>query len=258
MDYLSINKKAWDKRTKVHINSKFYDVAGFIQGKSSLNDIELEEVGAVEGKSLLHLQCHFGQDTLSWVRLGAIATGVDLSTESITQANRLSKQANLKANFICSDIYTFGERNTEKFDIVFTSYGALCWLPDLTKWALTIANSLKIGGQLNIIEFHPYIELQSGYSYFATDKPDLEEEGTYTENCTAEKSAMATWPHPISEVLNALISVGITIESFNEFPYSPYNCFEGLEKIEGKGYELIIKGQQVPLVYSIKGKKIHS
>ncbi len=256
MDYLAVNKEAWDKRTKVHVDSQFYDVKAFIKGKSSLNDIELNEVGNVDGKSLLHLQCHFGQDTLSWARLGAKVTGVDLSLEAISQAVSLAETLNIDSDFICADIYEYGETNNKQFDLVFTSYGALCWLPDLTKWAITVANSLKVGGQVNVVEFHPFQDILSGSSYFKTDNPVVENEGTYTENCPGEKSTMVTWAHPISEVINALIKAGISIDSFNEYPYSPYNCFEGLEKTSDNNYQLISSGQQVPLVYSIKGQKL--
>ncbi len=256
MDYLALNKKAWDKRTKVHVDSKFYDVDAFIKGKSSLNAIELKEVGDVEGKSLLHLQCHFGQDTLSWARLGAKVTGVDLSQEAISQAESLAETLNIDSSFVCADIYEFGETNQQRFDVVFTSYGALCWLPDLARWAQTIVKSMKVGGQVNIVEFHPINEILSGHSYFNTNTPDIENEGTYTENCPGVKSKMVTWAHPISEVINALIGVGICIDSFNEYPYSPYNCFEGLEKISEDKYQYLSSGQVVPLVYSIKGRKI--
>ena len=127
MDYLSINKEAWDKRTNVHVKSEFYDVASFKNGRCSLNPIELKQVGNVEGSSLLHLQCHFGQDTLSWALLGAEVTGVDLSAAAIKQANSLKQALGLRANFIESDIVKFGSENTQHFDIVFTSYGVLCW-----------------------------------------------------------------------------------------------------------------------------------
>ena len=143
MDYLNINKEAWDKRTKVHVDSKFYDVEAFKDGKSSLNNVELEQVGYVKGKKLLHLQCHFGQDTLSWARQGAIVTGVDLSTEAIEQAKKLSSALGLDATFFAQDIYQFGEENLEKFEVVYTSYGVLCWLPDLSQWAKVIANSFE-------------------------------------------------------------------------------------------------------------------
>lgn len=255
MDYLAINKEAWDKRTLVHIESKFYDVETFLAGRSSLNPIELAETGDVAGKSLLHLQCHFGQDTLSWARLGAEVTGVDLSPEAIEQAKGLAEKTGLKAQFILDDVYHFGETSSEQFDIVFTSYGALCWLPDLERWASLIARLLKPGGQLNLVEFHTFNELLSGYSYFPSSTPDIESSGTYTENFPGEESEMVTWPHSLSEVISALIKAGIVIENFNEFPFSPYNCYEGLEYVEGRGYQKLFKGHQIPLVYSITGRK---
>ncbi|MDR7119682.1 class I SAM-dependent methyltransferase [Rheinheimera soli] len=146
MNYLQINKNAWDKRTEVHVDSKFYDLDSFKKGKCSLNPVELNEVGNVEGKSLLHLQCHFGQDTLSWARLGAIVTGVDLSSNAIGQANALKNDLGLEATFIESDVCQFGREHTKQYDIVYTSYGVLCWLPNLDEWANTIAKSLKTGG----------------------------------------------------------------------------------------------------------------
>ncbi|EPJ52920.1 MAG: methyltransferase [Osedax symbiont Rs2] len=255
MDYIKTNKKSWDKRTEIHISSKFYDVEGFLNGKNALQEIELNELGDVSGKSLLHLQCHFGLDTLSWARLGANVTGVDLSSTAIAKAKSLSAQAGLNSHFICSDVYSFGERSQEKYDIVFVSYGALCWLPDIDKWANVVANSLKPGGTFYIAEFHPFYDILSGYSYFHNLEPDIEEEGTYTENDTGEKSTLITWAHPLSEVLNALIAAGIQITRLNEYPYSPYNCFEAmLEREKGKFY-LSHKEQDIPLVYTIKGIK---
>lgn len=255
MDYLSINKEAWNKRTKIHIDSKFYDVESFKKGKCSLNKIELDQVGNVEEKSLLHLQCHFGLDTLSWARLGADVTGVDLSSEAINYAKSLTSSLKLKAKFIESDIFKFASENTKKYDIVFTSYGVLCWLPNLVDWAESIAKSLKVGGEFHLVEFHTFNDLLSGYSYLSKDKPDIEEEGTYTENCDGSKSTTVTWSHPASEVINSLIGAGLSIESFCEYPFSPYNCFENLEFVENRGYQMLYKGQQVPLIYSIKAIK---
>jgi SAM-dependent methyltransferase len=255
IDYLTINKEAWDQRTKVHIASKFYDVESFKKGKSSLNPIELNQIGNVEGKKLLHLQCHFGLDTLSWARKGAEVTGVDISTEAIEQANVLKLSLGINATFVAQDIYQFDKDNSEKFDIVFTSYGVLCWLPNLKHWAQVIANSLSIGGELHLVEFHTFNDLLSGYSYFPETEPDVEDEGTYTENCDGTKSKVVTWAHSLSEVINALISSGLSIEFFNEYPFSPYNCIEGLEHVSDQGYQMLHKGQQVPLIYSIKAKK---
>jgi SAM-dependent methyltransferase len=230
-------------------------VDGFLKGACSLRDIELNEMGKVDKKTLLHLQCHFGLDTLSWARKGAIVTGVDLSDTAINKANALKVKTNLKAEFICSDIYEFGKKVKPVFDIVFTSYGAVCWLPDLTKWADVIGRSLKTGGIFYMVEFHPIHDIFSGFSYFHKSDPDIEIEGTYTENSGELKTTLMTWAHPLSEVVNSLINTGIQIEFLNEYPYSPYNCFEGLKEREKNKFYLTCSGHDVPLVYSIKGVK---
>ncbi|WP_105167909.1 class I SAM-dependent methyltransferase [Pseudoalteromonas sp. T1lg23B] len=255
MDYLSINKQAWNKRTQIHLESKFYDVEGFKKGQSSLNPIELEQLGNVTGKSLLHLQCHFGQDTLSWARRGAKVTGVDLSADAIMQANLLAQSLALEANFIESDIYQFGQDNQQQFDLVFTSYGAICWLPDLIEWAKVIAKSLKVGGEFHMVEFHMFNDLLSGMRYFPNGQADVDQEGTYTENCDGTQSTIVTWSHSLSEVINALIGAGLNIESLNEYPYSPYECFDDLEYVQGFGYQKLYQNQQVPLLYSVKAIK---
>ncbi len=254
-DYISVNREAWNKRTKLHVESSFYDVKSFVEGKNTLNQVELEQLGSVKGKSLLHLQCHFGLDTMSWARLGADVTGVDLSSESIKQARELAESTGISAQFIESDVIAFGERNSKQYDIVFSSYGALCWLPNLNDWAKVIANALSVGGEFHLVEFHTFNDVFSGYSYFPEETPSIDQDGTYTENCDGETSTMMTWSHPVSEVITALLEAGLTLESFSEYPFSPYNCFEGLEYVEGKGYQMLHKGQQVPLLYSVKMSK---
>lgn len=255
MDYLTINQTAWDKRTKIHFGSQFYDVAGFKAGNSSLNPLEIAQLGEVSGRSLLHLQCHFGLDTLSWARLGAKVTGVDLSGQAIAQARQLAEELDIAAQFIESDIYQFGKHNSTKFDIVFSSYGVLCWLPDLDRWAQTIAKALNSGGEFHLIETHPITDLLSGYSYFDKASADIEQEGTYTENCDGEQQTIVTWSHSISAVVNALTQVGLIINSLHESPYHPYPCFDQLEYVSDKGYQRLHQGQQVPLIYAIKAIK---
>lgn len=258
MDYLKINKAAWDKRTAIHIKSKMYDVAGFLAGDDhiSLTDIELTGLGDVKGKSLLHLQCHFGQDTLSWARLGAKVTGVDLSSAAIEQATTMATQTGLDARFICSDVYSFNEAAQEQFDIVFTSFGTIGWLPDIQQWADVVARSLKPGGTFYIAEFHPFHDIFDGYSYFHKPEADVDEEGTYTENDTGETSTLMTWAHPLSDVVNALLAAGIQINQLNEYPHSPHNCFAGLVEREKGRFYLTHNGQDIPMVYSIKGSKV--
>nr|HMQ81182.1 class I SAM-dependent methyltransferase [Ignavibacteria bacterium] len=133
--YIEVNRDLWNKKTPVHVTSEFYDVASFKKGKSSLNPAELEALGDVSGKSLLHLQCHFGMDTLSWARLGAKVTGVDLADKAIDAARELNAELGLDAEFICSDVFDLKNVLDKKYDIVFTSYGTIGWLPDLDKWA---------------------------------------------------------------------------------------------------------------------------
>ncbi len=257
MDYLKVNKAAWDKRTEIHVTSKMYDVAGFLAGNDhiSLTDIELTGLGDVKDKSLLHLQCHFGQDTLSWARLGAKVTGVDFSSAAIEKAKSLAQQAALDARFICSDVYSFNGAAQEQYDIVFTSFGAVGWLPDIHKWADVVTRSLKPGGIFYIAEFHPFHDIFDGYCYFHKPEADVDEEGTYTENDSGEKSTLMTWAHPPSDVINALIQAGLQITRFNEYPYSPHNCFEGLVEREQGRFYLSHNGQDIPMVYSIRACK---
>lgn len=254
--YFEMNRVGWDLRAKAHFESKFYDVAGFLAGATSLREIELAELRNVDGKRLLHLQCHFGMDTLSWVREGAVCTGVDISPVAIHKARELSEQLGLDAEFVCSDVYSFERSNPAPYDIVFTSYGAVCWLPDLKPWAEVVASNLTAGGRFYIAEFHPIYDLLAGYSYFTRDRPDIDEEGTYTENGADAVAPLATWAHPMSSVLNALIGVGIQIERVSEFSYSPYNCFEGMEEREPGRFYLSHRGNDVPIVYSITGRKV--
>jgi len=258
IDYFEMNRIGWDRRAKVHIKSAFYDLKGFLAGNTSLRDIELNELGSVAGRSLLHLQCHFGMDTLSWARLGARCTGVDLSPVAIEQANVLTQKTGLAARFVCSNVYDFQRGAVDPYDIVFTSYGAVCWLSDLHQWAEVVASNLAIGGTFYMVEFHPIYDLLAGYSYFTTEVPDVEIEGTYTENGTDAMAELATWTHPLSNVLNALVSAGIRIEHLNEFPFSPYNCFDDMEEGEPGRFYLRHKGHDVPIVYSLKGTKVET
>jgi SAM-dependent methyltransferase len=254
--YFEMNRAGWDQRVKAHFESRFYDVDGFFAGDTSLREIELAELTNVSGKRLLHLQCHFGLDTLSWSRLGAICTGVDISPVAIEKARELAAGSKFDTTFICSDIYGYERHDDKPYDIVFTSYGTVCWLPDLRKWAEVVASSLVKGGTFYMVEFHPIYDLLAGYSYFTQDAPDVDEEGTYTENGADVVAKLATWAHPLSSVINALVGVGIQLERLKEYPYSPYNCFEGMVEREPGRYYLSHKGHDVPIVYSLTGRKV--
>jgi len=260
-EYFAANKHLWNQRTIVHKDSSFYNLAGFKAGETVLTPIEMKELGDVKGKKMLHLQCHFGMDSLNWARLGADVTGVDLSDEAIKEAIQLNEELGLNAKFVCCNVYDTSDYVHELFDIVFTSYGTIGWLPDLDKWAKVIEEKLKPGGTFYIAEFHPVVWMFDDdfthikYSYENKDVIVTENEGTYTDRKADIKGKEYSWNHSISEVLNALINAGLQIELFNEHMYSPYPCFRNtVETEKGKWH---IKGMEgkIPMVYSVRAIK---
>ena len=260
-DYININKATWNNKTDVHIASDFYDNEGFLNGKSTLQTIELELLGDISGKKILHLQCHFGQDTMTFSRMGAKATGIDLSDKAIDRAREFTVNLNLETTFICCDLYDAPNYLDEKFDIVFTSYGTIGWLPDLDKWANVIAHFLKPDGKFIMAEFHPVVWMfddyfnEVHYNYFNVETIIEDESGTYADRYSDIKAQTITWNHPTSEVLNALINSGLEINSFNEFDYSPYNCFKETEEFEPQKFRIKHLGNKIPMVYSLLATK---
>lgn len=257
-NYLEINKALWNKKTAVHYESAFYDTKEFIKGKSSLNEIELGLLGDVKGKSILHLQCHFGQDSLSLARMGADVTAIDLSDEAIKKAIDLSEIINTPCNFVCTDLYSSPKVIDKKFDIVFTSYGTIGWLPDIDKWAKVVSHFLKPNGVFVMAEFHPVIWMYDDdflgikYRYF-NDKPIIEEEtGTYADKEAEITEQFVCWNHGLAEVIGSLLSNGLSLENFDEYDYSPYDAFSKTKKLGERKYQIEPFGNKVPLVYSLK------
>ena len=261
IDYLAKNKESWNKRTLLHVDSDFYDNKAFIAGKSSLNSIELVLFGEVAGKKILHLQCHFGQDSISLSRLGAEVTGIDLSDQAIRTAQELAVKTGQTTTFICSDVYDLPNHLNEQFDIVFTSYGTIGWLPDIDKWANVVQHFLKPGGQFVFAEFHPVVWMfdddftKVNYNYFK-DAPIIEiESGTYANPEADVKLENVTWNHGMAEVMMSLINAGLSIEEVHEFNYSPYDCLRHLEEFEKGKFRIKHFGNNIPLVYSIRAEK---
>lgn len=261
-DYFGTNKETWEKKVPIHAESSFYDVPSFLNGKSSLNSYELDALGDVNGKSLLHLQCHFGQDTLSWARMGALATGVDISEEAITLSRKLNKQLGLSAEFVCCNVLDTSIHIKEQFDVVFTSYGVIGWLPDLKPWALVIAERLKSGGTFYMVEFHPIVwmfdytgdrpVMKYGYNQ---DEPIYEEyEGTYAQPHATMISKEYGWNHGLGEVVTALIDAGLKVEFLREHHASPYDVLPDLVINENGLYES--KDHLYPLIFEIKATKV--
>lgn len=260
-NYIDINRKSWNNKVDAHVASDFYNMEGFIKGKSSLNAIELDLLGDVKGKSILHLQCHFGQDSLSLARMGAKITGVDLSDKAIEKAKELAEQLELDANFICCDIYELPSILNQTFDIVFTSYGTIGWLPDLDKWANLISNFLKPKGKFVFAEFHPVVWMfdddfeRIGYNYFKEDAIIETENGTYADREADLIQTTVSWNHSMSEVVNRLITNGLEINVLNEYDYSPYNCFKHTVEFEPSKFRIKHLGNKIPMVYAILASK---
>lgn len=261
VSYIHINRKAWNNKTLAHLQSSFYDMDGFRAGQSSLKSIELELLGDIQGKTLLHLQCHFGQDTLSLCRMGAQVTGVDLSDRAIDTARELAAEMQLDARFICCDVYDLLQQTVELYDIVFTSYGTIGWLPDLKKWAQVIAKSLKPGGKFVMAEFHPVVWMfdnqfkEVGYHYFNTGEIVETEQGTYADRNAPIEQEYVCWNHSLGEVLQSLMDAGLTLQHFGELDYSPYNCFEGAEEYEPGKFRIQHLGNKIPMVFTIVAEK---
>lgn len=256
-NYIEINRQSWNNRTDAHLKSDFYDLDRFLKGKTSLNEIELNLLGDIKGKTILHLQCHFGQDTVSLSRLGADVKGVDLSDKAIESAKQIAKDTNSNAKFICCDIYDLPNHLDEKFDIVFTSYGTIGWLPDLDKWAKIISKFLKPNGQFVFVEFHPVVWMfddnfkKIDYRYFNSGAIIETENGTYADKEANISQSYVMWNHGLSEVVNNLISNGLEINSLDEFDYSPYNCFNKTIEFEPKKFRIAHLNNKIPMVYSI-------
>ncbi|MFD1063202.1 class I SAM-dependent methyltransferase [Winogradskyella litorisediminis] len=261
-NYFETNKATWNKKVAVHAQSDMYNMEAFKAGKSSLMPYELKALGDVKGKSLLHLQCHFGQDTLSWSRMGAKCTAVDLSDEGIKLAKQLNEELGLDAEFVCCNVLDTSKHISETFDVVFTSYGTIGWLPDLKPWAHMISERLKPGGVFYIVEFHPILWMFD----YNEDKPEMkyhysqdeviydEYEGTYADQSSKMESKEYGWNHGLGDVVNALIEAGLQIEYLNEHDESPYDVFPDLVKSENGMY--IMKNQLFPMIFEIMARKV--
>jgi SAM-dependent methyltransferase len=259
--YFQTNKATWNEKVKEHSKSEMYDLEAFKDGKTSLMKYELEALKDVKGKSLLHLQCHFGQDTLSWSRLEANCVGVDISDEGVKLAQKLNEELNLNAEFVCCNVLDTSEFIKDTFDIVFTSYGVIGWLPDLKPWGILIAERLKKGGVFYMVEFHPivwmfdYLEGKPNMKYGYNQKEVIYEEyeGTYADDTSKMISKEYGWNHGLGEVVSALTEAGLHIEYLKEYDESPYNVLPDL--VETKSGMYATKDKLYPLIFELKAIK---
>ncbi len=256
-NYLHVNKALWNNKVPHHLSSDFYDMPAFLAGKTSLRHIELGLLGDITGKRILHLQCHFGQDSISLARMGALVTAIDFSEKAIEAARELNSQTGQNVHFICSDVYALPEVLKDEFDMVFTSYGTIGWLPDLDKWAGVVKQFLKQGGQFFFIEFHPVVwmldnDLQEiTYRYFK-DEPIVEiTEGTYADPNAELKDESISWNHGMAEVISSLLNQNLTLTHIQEYDYSPYACFPDVMEEGSEIYRPKHLGNKIPMTYSL-------
>lgn len=269
--YFAANRARWDEVVEIHAASDFYGVDRFLAGESTLLSLDLEEVGEVAGKSLLHLQCHFGMDTLSWAREGATVTGLDFSPEAVATARDLAKRAGLEATFVESNVYDAPKVIDGQFDIVYINLGAICWLPDIREWAHVASSFVKPGGFLYLRDAHPAAmtldldvsdqSLVMRYPYFETESPlrwdDVEDYAD--EHAKLKNPVFYEWNHGLGEIVNAVIAAGLRLEFLNEQNWSVYRATPWMEETEPGIYRLPVPDRQnIPLMFSLRASRCSS
>ncbi|GAA2818550.1 class I SAM-dependent methyltransferase [Kitasatospora sp. CM 4170] len=248
-DWRAANRANWDERVPIHVTGAFYDVPGFVAGDDSLRGFELAEVGDVDGRTLLHLQCHIGLDTLSWARRGAAVTGLDFSAPAVETARDLAAKIGADdARFVVSDVYDAVEAlGGRTFDVVYTGFGALCWLPDVDRWARTAAALVAPGGFLYLAEYHPITDVlgEDGRTieedYFRREPTVWDEPGTYADPGAATTATVTVeWRHGLGDVVSALVAAGLRLEFLHEHDHAHFRLPDG---------------GGVPKVYSLRATK---
>ena len=263
---MEANRLHWDELVPVHAASAFYDVAGFKAGRTSLRDIELRELGDVSSRTMLHLQCHFGLDTLSWRRAGATVTGVDFSAKAITLARQLSAETGLEARFVEANVYDLPGVLHETFDVVFASYGVICWLPDLDRWAEVAAQFVAPGGVLYLVDDHPSaglltegadgaLAVDSGYA--RRPQPERsDKEGSYADPAARIRTPNFEWTHTLGEVVSALTGADLSVRWLHEHPVCGWQRLKAMVRGDDGWWRLPPPHDRLPLTFSIMASAV--
>ncbi len=235
------NSQAWDAVAKTHYEN--YHVEKLREGEPLLSELIRSEVGDVRGKSLVHLLCHIGTDTLSWGLLGAEVTGVDISPESIKYARKLADQLDVEATFVVSDVMEVAGKLARTYDVAFASTGVLCWIPDIEKFAATVRQLLKPGGFFYLHDGHPFRDVfkrtEDGqlivtYDYFSRSTWEFETFVDYTEKDKKIPVKSYEWSWTLGDVVTAFCRAGMRIEFLHEFPQYFYSGYTGYDVEENK------------------------
>ncbi len=262
-DWIAINKAMWDERVPIHVASEFYDVEGFLAGDSTLRQFELDELGDVDGLTLVHPQCHFGLDTLSWARRGARVTGLDFSAPAIAAAREVAARAGIEAEFVHANVYDAAAALAgRRFDLVYTGLGAINWLPDIERWARTMAQLVAPGGRFYLAEFHPFTEVYAdndlalARSYFERGPVHYDEPGTYADlEAPTTQNRSVEWVHRLGDVVSAIAGAGLRIEFLHEHDYTLFPRWPCLERGDRGTYRLPAGTPALPLMYSIGARR---
>lgn len=270
-NYLDLNRANWDERAPLHLASAEYAVEKLIEDPRRLSDVvsfDRDRLGDISGLRTAHLQCHIGTDTISLARLGADVTGLDFSPVSVASATDLAKRAGVDVEFVGSDLYSAAEiLGKDRFDLVYTGIGALCWLPDIKRWAETVAALLVPGGRLFIREGHPVLwaideerteGLVLGHPYFERDEPIVwDDSSTYVETDVPVRASVThEWNHGIGEIITALFSSGLRLTAFTEHTTVPWEALPGRMTVDGAGeWSLTEFPERAPLSYTLQAVK---
>ncbi|MGK5632471.1 class I SAM-dependent methyltransferase [Streptomyces sp. URMC 123] len=262
------NRARWDERVPLHMASAFYDLDAFRAGKDTLRDFEVAEVGDVTGRSLLHLQCHIGLDTLSWARRGAASVvGLDFSEPAVEAARDLAAELGLtpdRAAFVAADVYDAVEAVPDTaYDIVYTGVGALCWLPDIRRWAETAASLVAPGGFLYLSEIHPVADMldeETGtrvtYDYFSREPWIDDTPGSYADaDAATVHNRSVSWQHPVGDVVSALAGAGLRVDFLHEHDVTVFKRYAELEERDGY-FRFAGDRPRVPLMYSLRASRV--
>jgi SAM-dependent methyltransferase len=271
-DYQTLNRANWDERAPAHAASPDYAVERFVADPGFISDVvrfDLPRLGGVAGLRGVHLQCHIGTDTISLHRLGARMTGLDFSSASLAQARRLAAATNADVDFVESDVYEAPAMLGEgAFDLVYTGVGALCWLPDIRRWAQVVDALLRPGGRLFLREGHPMLWalddtrdddlLVVDYPYFERPEPLVwEEGGTYVEtDATFQHTVTHEWNHGLGEIVTALLDRGFNLTMLQEHDSAPWNAMPSLMVSDELGeWRLRDRPWRLPQTYTLQARK---
>ena len=259
-DWLKTNREMWDERVPIHVASDFYDVERFVAGASTLRPFEVQELGDLSGRTLVHPQCHFGLDTLSLARAGARVTGLDFSEPAVAAARELAARTGIQAEFVQANVYDAVDAlGGRRFDVVYTGLGAINWLPDIETWASTMAELLAPGGTFYLAEFHPFTDvfadegLTVTYPYFHDEPLVWDEPGTYADlEAQTTHNRSIEWTHGLGSVVSALIDAGLRIELLHEHDYTLFPRWPMLRREADGTYRFPDATPSLPLMYSLR------